>query len=478
MSSIKNNSLKIKQILIIIVGIIISISIAKYNLNKFDINIEDTSGVWKHQMIKSDLAHTWEVADQFRSKLSNNEGFFDSLPVYERTFLHPILIGYFYYCIDKKIYDNNEKEINVIKINNYKIGILLFQILFYYISVYYLTNKIKKKIGSKFFYTILIFLSLEPSIIHWQASFWSESLYLTMLIVLLTLMIDVSKNKFLNFLTGILIGLMFAQRSISIFYILPFIIYYFSIFKKNLSPSFFLITGYIFLLSLIGYNHYKKIDSFHIISSQTQYYSYYHYFAHLINADRLNIDPTTAKYNMDFEEKKWRSLNGIEIKDQFETSHSSDIFKSVKYRNKIFINEVIQNPLFTAKLFCKKLALMIIIHPTWSTETNLLDKSSLIAKEKPQIYFHKNLKRNLIYSFFIYFFVLIGSIKFILNLWYKQKIDQYDKFLLLNFISILYFITIAGFWGSPRYFAPCLINISFFFAYGFISLKDFLKKTI
>ena len=76
------------------------------------------------------------------------------------------------------------------------------------------------------------------------------------------------------------------------------------------------------------------------------------------------------------------------------------------------------------------------------------------------------MNRNLLYSIIIYFFVLVGLKSFFLKIYKKRSLDFYDKFLIFNLISILYFVSIAGLWGQPRYFTPCLINISFFFAYG------------
>ena len=74
------------------------------------------------------------------------------------------------------------------------------------------------------------------------------------------------------------------------------------------------------------------------------------------------------------------------------------------------------------------------------------------------------MNRNLLYSIIIYFFVLVAKVFF--KDIQKRSLDFYDKFLIFNLISILYFVSIAGLWGQPRYFTPCLINISFFFAYG------------
>ena len=119
---------------------------------------------------------------------------------------------------------------------------------------------------------------------------------------------------------------------------------------------------------------------------------------------------------------------------------------------------------------------MCILHPTWVYENYMLDKGSKEANENPREYFHKSMNRNIFYSLIIYFFVLIGLKDFFLKLYKSKKFEFYDKFLILNIISILYFIGIAGLWGQPRYFTPCLINISFFFAYGASNILSKFKK--
>ena len=109
---------------------------------------------------------------------------------------------------------------------------------------------------------------------------------------------------------------------------------------------------------------------------------------------------------------------------------------------------------------------MSILSPTMVYDGYKLDKGSQEAKIDPKKYFNKNLKMNITYSIVFYFFVLIGFQNHILNIFKRKKVEFYDKFLMLNLLSILYFISIAGLWGYPRYFTPCLINISFFFANG------------
>ena len=60
----------------------------------------------------------------------------------------------------------------------------------------------------------------------------------------------------------------------------------------------------------------------------------------------------------------------------------------------------------------------------------------------------------------------------------KKELSEYNKFLLFQVLSILYFVSVSGFWGNTKYFIPCAINLSFFFAQGLRIYFDYFKKII
>jgi 4-amino-4-deoxy-L-arabinose transferase-like glycosyltransferase len=322
----------------------------------------------------------------------------------------------------------------------------------------------------------LLFLCFEPSILQWHSSFWSESIFLTLLIIVFTLLIKKSESITINFLIGFLLGLMYLQKAYSFLFIIPIIIFFLLVYKKKILSLVTLILGYILIMLFIGFNHLQKQDSFYLLSSKHEYYSYYHYFAAGIYADRKNIDPKLAKIKIDNFEKKWRQENNIEIIYPIENTDKKDLDKNLEYRNNFFLNEVKQNPIYFFKLLIKKTIVMCILHPTWVYENYMLDKGSKEANENPKEYFHKSMNRNIFYSLIIYFFVLVGLKDFFLKLYKNRSFEFFDKFLIFNILSILYFISIAGLWGQPRYFAPCLINLSFFFAYGANNILSRFKK--
>ena len=339
------------------IALIINIAWSFYNLNKFDNIKVNFEGEYYNQLLYSDLGPTWIIADRFKKKLDNGESFFSSIPAYERFLLPSILVGYYYHLIDKEIFENKNENKKVIKEKNFKIFLLLFQILIYYSSVLLISNEIFKRFDYQKSKLIILFLCLEPSLLQWHSSFWSESIFLSLMILAFFILLKKSEKAFLNILLGFIVGLMFMQRSVSFLYILPICIYFFLVFKQRLKPLSFLLIGYFFVTALIGYNNFSKTGSLYFVPTHMTYYGYYHYFAHQILADRKNISYPEASEILKNNEMDWRKENNINI------NNTEDLLKNIKYRNKVFAREVIQNPLYSTQLFIKRSVKTSIIMP-------------------------------------------------------------------------------------------------------------------
>ena len=379
--------------------------------------------------------------------------------------LPSIIVGYYYHLIDKEIYEKKEDGQIVIKEQNFKFGLIFFQILIYFTSLIFFSKELKKIINKNFHKCIIIFLALEPSILQWHSSLWSESIFISLMLILFTLILKKTDKILIKFSIGIVLGLIFMQRAIGFLYILPVIFYLFLTNEKKIKSYFFLLAGYLVIILFIGFNNFKKTDHFFFLSTVHQYYSYYHYFADDILADKEKISREDAREILKFEEEKWISDNNIDL------SLTKDISKNIEYRNKIFLREVLNNPTYFSKKFIKGIVTMCIIQPLWVNKHFNYDKTDPEAKKNPKEYYNKNLYKNIPYSLIIYFFVTIGIINSINKFIRNKKLDKFDKFLLFNNISILYFILISGMWGNPKYFTPCMISLSFYFSIGFIEFK-------
>ena len=77
----------------------------------------------------------------------------------------------------------------------------------------------------------------------------------------------------------------------------------------------------------------------------------------------------------------------------------------------------------------------------------------------------RNLKIRIIYSIIFYLICVIGLFSML-----KRKKNINLIFFLIT--SSLYFTSIAGWVGNPRYLVPNIIFLSIFFSYGIIELKQ------
>ena len=468
------------EFILILFAVLVSIFWGHYNLKKFDnvkINYIDR---YYNQFLYADLNATWKTADVFRKNLKDGKTFLNSFPEYEKFLLPSIIVGYYYYLIDKEIYEKKENDQFVIKEDNYKFGLIILQILIYFSSLFFFSTQLKRVIDHSTYKIIIIFLAIEPSLLQWHSSLWSESIFISLMLILFTLVLKNSEKMFFKFSIGIILGLIFMQRAIGFLYILPVVFYFILNREKKIRSYLCLMAGYLVIILFVGFNNYKKTDHFYFLSTAHQLYSYYHYFADDILANTKKISNVDAKKILLKEEENWIKENNLDlslISGGTVIGTTKDMSKSIRYRNKIFLREALRNPVFTSKKLIKGIVVMSIIHPFWVNDHFYYDKHDPVAKENPKKYYNKNIYKNILYSIFIYIFTIIGIVTFIKKIIREKRISEFDKFLFFNIISILYFILLSGMWGNPKYFTPCMVSLSFFFSIGFIELKKiFINK--
>ena len=82
--------------------------------------------------------------------------------------------------------------------NNGKLPYLIIKTLLYYLALFYLCKKIFTIFPLKNCFFIILFLSVEPTIFQYHSSFWNESLFFPFEILLLSLLLDQSRNILKN----------------------------------------------------------------------------------------------------------------------------------------------------------------------------------------------------------------------------------------------------------------------------------------
>ena len=460
---LKHNS---KIFIIILIAVIINIFISNYNISKYANYRTLSNGQKVNSLIFSDIYSIWSKSDDFVKKIREKEGFVNSLPIYDRSFLPSILVGLYYLAINEDIsVEENSDNIKIFKKDNYKIGFLIIQILFFYFSLFYFSQKLKKYINEKNLFLIVFFLSFEPTLIQWHSSFWSESIFLSLNLILMAKVIEFKKGFFQNLTIGIILGFIFAQRAASVFLFIPLIIFFIFVYKKNFKPIIYLLTGYLSIILLIGNLHYIKKGVFFILPYHSNQYSNYHYMYDDIFSKATQISKDQS-YNIKIKkEKEWRKNNLIQ------DNEFKDKFKIINYRNNEFLKLVIKYPFTSFKYLVYKSCQASILDPIYVHKFFSLDKS--IKDYYKDL--NKDLKIRIIYSSIIYLLCLLGFLNLLYKIFFMKKINNYYYFLILNILIILYYMIFTGGYGVSRYFAPLLINYVFFLNMG---LEFFNKKKL
>ena len=113
---------------------------------------------------------------------------------------------------------------------------------------------------------------INPIIFQWHLSFLTESIFLSFLILFISFLIK-SKNIYHYLFIGIFIGVMYAQRTIALFYPSLILIYIFFLNEKliyKLSKFFALLFGLILVITLIGLQNYKRAEIFYFTPTQSK----------------------------------------------------------------------------------------------------------------------------------------------------------------------------------------------------------------
>ena len=446
-----------KFLIVLIFGFIISIFLSHYNLENFDRH----DGVEKkHLMVMGDINLIWKEAETFkRDFFEQDKSFLESGKEYTRTFLPSKILAIYSKIFNINLYENYEK--NIVAIGG-KYFYLIFQSILYYLSVIFFYLKLREfyKNENLSFY-VLLFLCLEPTIMQWHSTFWTESIYLSLQLILFSLII--SKNKsFINFLClGIVSGLMFYQKTVFIFLIFPIIIYFLSIkFDKKILKIILILITYGGFLLVLGFSNLKKTGVFYILPLQTKDAHYIHLLPQILEKKGLEID--FDKFLIE-EEEKWKYENNFN-EDNFE-----DEIKFNNYRQSLMIEEIKDNKIITLQIYMKKIFHHALLNPVQTFYWHEYNKTEYeieyhLSQDKKKWLFFR-----VIYSATIYLIIFFGLKRMLRD---SKKI----KFHLFLILCLIYYALILGWVGNTRYFVPSIMILSIFFSNGIYTILNFNKK--
>ena len=463
---------------IIFFGFIISVGLSLNNLKKYDKNVLDIDNYY-HQMIKFDayryLSHGSEIKDQ----LKDGVNFFKTGREHYTKYLPPRVMAAYYYFFDLDLFNNNEDKLINTGIH---FPYLLFQSIVYYFCIILFYFSILKKIKPSSAMFVVAFLSFEPTIMQYHSTFWSESLFFSIQILLIALILKKNQTTFNFFLIGFFLALLSLQKEYSIFYILPIIIFLLIFLeKKNIKNFLGLIVGFIMVQSILGFNNYYRSGDFYIMPATTK--TDLHMLL-VTNVMSKKFDIETGEFQS-LEGKavsRWINHNSIELKekedDRLLSSYNNpslwtyrDYIKNEP--DKIRFDEFIQKrtisyfkkyPIdFVSEIF-KRSVHTVLLNPfhIYSDHNFKSGEVYYLTKKHDEL-----IPYRVVYAMIIYLICLIGLYSLI-----KEKNYMILLFLIL---SITYFFAPICWHGNTRYFLPCFIYFSFFFGLGIDKLINYRK---
>ena len=460
----------------IFLGFFISILITSNNLNKYDKNVKRADGSYYHQMIKADAYRYAAHGNEIKNQLKDGLNFFETGREHYTKYLPPRIYAAYYQLFDINLFNKLDSE----KINT---GVhflyLLFQSLLYYFSIILLYFTISKIINHKTTFFIILFLCIEPTILQYHSSFWSESIFFSLQIILISLILKKKQSNFNFFIIGIFLTLLSFQKEYSIFYIIPIIIYfYLTLDNLKYKKFIFLLLGFFLVQSVLGYNNYKRSGVFYIMTADSKIN------LHLDLVARVMIPKlkTTDKEFFATEGKatlNWIQNNNINYNKKLMDKIDQPGY--LEYRESLFEKD---KPKFDSFIRSRTIYYLKnypsdFIKYTFNTSMHILvlnpfhihTDNNFISGE---VYHGSNTHKKLIpyrivYTLTLYLICLYG-------LWSMIKMKEYNLLLYL-FFSVIYFYGLVSWHGNTRYFMPVVIYIAFFFGYGVDKLID-LKKIL
>ena len=473
---IKNHKFLI--ILSIVLSFIFSVALSNYNLSKYDVNVVDGDRSY-HKMIKTDPYRYLSNGAEIKNQLKDGKNFFTTGGELYTKYLPSRLAALYYYIFDINFSDSDKPGRQVNTGNHFYY--LLIQNLIYYLSVLFLYFSVKKSFNQIIVLSAIIFLCIEPTIIQYHSTFWSESIFFSLQVVIMALILREKKSIYSYILLGLFVGILSLQKQLAVFYIVPIIIFIFLFNKKKLINKIILIIfGFGLIQTLLGLNNFYRSGVFYIMTADTKVEMH----RSLVRKVIMKADNISSKQFNEIEgiaAFDWIKKNKIKID---ENSYSLKISKSfMSYRESI-LNE---KDKISFDEFIRKRTFMYIFNYPLEFTKHVIKQSMHTALLNPfHIYSEHNFRSSeiyyvskkhdqlvplrVVYSILIYFFVSFGLL-------YLIKKKEYEKLFFL-LISALYFYATIFWHGNTRYFVPCMIYLSFLFGAGINHLILFFNKKI
>ena len=443
---------------ILVYSFILIFVLANIYINKFSEQFFISGGYEHSSLYQEDAISYFKVSDRISSDIAEGKKIYNSGGEYRFSFLHTRIIYFFnnFFNSDEAIINSTELKI---ELKNYNF-FLYFQIIFFYLSTLFLHRSLLKIFDKNLSNIICIVLLLNPVIFQWHLSFYTESIFLSFLILLICFLLR--SKSWLHFLfIGLFVGIMYTQRTIALLYpivIFSYIIFLNHNFKMRLFKIFSFLIGMSLILSLIGFYNYNRAGIFYFtpIQSKSDIQNY-------LEADVLRLSKKVS-----YEDARDELINfnkSIINTYGYNLQKESD---KIKYLNKIqknSFNTLIANKTITLQIIIKNYLHAMLLNPV-----------QVFYETKYQNWI--DYKKSDEHKFWLTVRIIITPIFFIMTalgmiLSIKKVEFKYNVFL---FLSIIYFTSISCWIPNTRYFVPSVLFMSIYFSIFLHQIILLLKK--
>jgi len=408
-------------------------------------------------MIKGVNAGHWFKAKNIKDQLSEGKNYMETGDIYDRNYLPSKIFLLYSYVTGDNLTESQNK--NKIVTDKKKIIFLFFQSILYFSILFFFSLRLLRLLKLTQVFCVISFLSFEPTLLQWHSSFWSESIFMSLQLLFFTIFLK--KNlRYRDLITGgLILGLMFLQRSATIYYVFIILIFlYFSLDNQKLKKISFFLLSYFIVLSFVGIHNLKRAGILYIAPTD-QKLAIKIYMMPSVMSLKENISASVAK------EKINKEIESLTYEKKFKLENEDELLEYYKMIQSYSYKYIFQNPIETTKFIFKKslhTAVLDPVHVMYFHKFNYKGKNRYLNSPEHQFW----IPIRIVYSLIIYFIVLIGFV----TLFKKDK-----KIFLLSSISVFYFFFILSWLGNPRYFTPCLIYLSLFFGFGLDKLIEIFK---
>ena len=206
----KNNNVFFYIILSII--FFISILNSLYQFKNFDKYSISKNSAPRHQLINGDIGNFWLEGNDIVQQLNEGKNYFETGGEYRRPYLPSRLFALYSFITSEKLVD----DYNLVIVGGKKILYLFFQSIVFYLLLFFLYKKIINHFPKLTSQIIVLFLAFEPTIFMYHSSYWSESIFFSMILFFVILILDNNYSYKNLFFIGLTLGILYLQ-SVAIF---------------------------------------------------------------------------------------------------------------------------------------------------------------------------------------------------------------------------------------------------------------------